>query len=125
MAAPRLTKLELEILEILWARGPLSVRQIQEAIVKDERPGYTTLQTAVVRLDEKEAIKIRKKIGNAHIYETVISRNTARQGIVKDLLAMFGGGIQPFMTYLIESGELTLEDVQRAEKKVREMKAKR
>lgn len=125
MAAPRLTKLELEILEILWARGPLSVRQIQEAIVKDERPGYTTLQTAVVRLEEKEAIKIRKKIGNAHIYETVISRNTARQGIVKDLLAMFGGGIQPFMTYLIESGELTLEDVQRTEKKVREMKAKR
>jgi len=125
MATPRLTKLELEILEILWARGPFSVRQIQETIVKDERPGYTTLQTAVVRLEEKGAIKIRKKIGNAHIYETVISRNTARQGIVKDLLAMFGGGIQPFMTYLIESGELTLEDVQRAEKKVREMKAKR
>jgi BlaI family transcriptional regulator, penicillinase repressor len=124
VATARLTRLELWILEALWADGPLSVRQIQEAFSGNGIPGYTTLQTAVVRLEAKGAVKLRKKIGNAHIYEAAISRSDARQGIVTDLLALFDGGVQPVMTHLIETGKLTLEDLQRAEKKVREMKDK-
>jgi BlaI family transcriptional regulator, penicillinase repressor len=124
VATARLTKLEFGILEALWAEGPLSVRQIQEAFAVKGRPGYTTLQTAVVRLEAKGAVKLRKKIGNAHIYEVAISRSAARHGIVNDLLALFDGGVQPVMTHLIETGKLTLEDLQRAEEKVREMKDK-
>ena len=67
MALPRLTKLELQIMETLWSRGALSVREIQEGFAEADRPAYTTVQTMVYRLESKKAIRRVKKIGNAHI----------------------------------------------------------
>jgi predicted transcriptional regulator len=124
MAPPRLSKLELTIMEVLWTGGPTSVRDIQERFPKKGRPAYTTVQTTVVRLEAKKAVARTRKIGNAHIYEAAVSRSAAQRRLVDDLLALFGGRTQPVMTHLIEGGNLTLEDVQRAEKLVRELSAK-
>jgi predicted transcriptional regulator len=124
MAPPRLSKLELTIMEVLWTNGPTSVREIQERFPKKGRPAYTTVQTTVVRLEAKKAVVRTRKIGNAHIYEAAVSRNAAQRRLVDDLLALFGGRTQPVMTHLIEGGNLTLEDVQRAEQLVRELSAK-
>ena len=122
MAPPRLSRLELQIMETLWnSSGPLSVREIQELFPKKGRPAYTTIQTTIGRLETKQAVTKVKKIGNAHIYAAAISRNAAQRRLVDDLLALFGGRSQPVMTHLIESGSLTLEDVQRAEALVRAM----
>ena len=125
MAPPRLSRLELQIMDALWASsGPLSVREIQELFPKKGRPAYTTIQTTIGRLEGKKAVARIKKIGNAHIYEAAVSRNAAQRRLVDDLLALFGGRTQPVMTHLIEGGNLTLEDVQSAERLVREMSAK-
>ena len=62
-----------------------------------------------------------RKIGNAHIFEAAISRNAAQRRLVDDLLSFFGGRTQPVMAHLIESGRLTLEDVQEAEKTLRRL----
>jgi len=121
MAPPRLTKLELAIMETLWTGGARSVREIQEEFPKKGRPAYTTIQTTVVRLEGKKAVTRLKKIGNAHIYEAAVSRNAAQRRLVDDLLALFGGRTQPVMTHLVETGKVTLEDVQEAEKLVRRM----
>lgn len=121
MAPPRLTKLELAIMETLWTGGARSVREIQEEFPKKGRPAYTTIQTTVVRLEGKKAVTRLKKIGNAHIYEAAVSRNAAQRRLVDDLLALFGGRTQPVMTHLVETGKLTLEDLQEAEKLVRRM----
>ena len=121
MAPPRLTKLELAIMETLWTGGARSVREIQEEFPKKGRPAYTTIQTTVVRLEGKKAVTRLKKIGNAHIYEASVSRNAAQRRLVDDLLALFGGRTQPVMTHLVETGKVTLEDVQEAEKLVRRM----
>ena len=121
MAPPRLSKLELTIMEVLWSNGPTSVREIQERFPRKGRPAYTTIQTTVVRLEAKKAVTRTRKIGNAHIYEAAVSRSAAQRRLVDDLLALFGGRTQPVMTHLIESGNLTLEDVQHAEKLVREL----
>ncbi|HEX4026005.1 MAG TPA: BlaI/MecI/CopY family transcriptional regulator [Rhizomicrobium sp.] len=124
MAPPRLSKLELQIMETLWTGGTLSVREIQERFPARGRPAYTTIQTTIGRLETKKAVTRVKKIGNAHIYQAAVSRSAAQRRLVDDLLALFGGRSQPVMAHLIEAGKLSLEDVQEAEKLVRAAAAK-
>ena len=125
MPLPKLTKLELQIMDALWSRGALAIREIQEAFPEKKRPAYTTIQTTVYRLESKGALKRVKKISNAHIFEAAISRNAAQSRLIDDLLGLFGGRTQPVMSHLIESGKLTLEDVQEAEKTLRELAKKK
>jgi BlaI family transcriptional regulator, penicillinase repressor len=124
MTEPKLSKLELQIMDALWTRGSASIREIQEAFPEKDRPAYTTIQTMVYRLEGKKAIKRVGKIGNFHIFEAAISRNSAQRKLIDDLLAIFGGRTQPVMAHLIESGKLTLEDVKDAEKLLRQLERK-
>jgi BlaI family transcriptional regulator, penicillinase repressor len=124
MALPKLTKLELQIMEALWKLGALPIREIQEAFPERNRPAYTTVQTTVYRLEAKNAIRRIKKISNAHIFEAVISRDAAQGRLIDDLLGLFGGRTQPLMSHLIESGQLTLGDVQEAQKLLRSLAKK-
>src|SRR3954470_17805115 len=119
MASPRLTKLEMQIMDALWNNGAASVREVQEAFPEKDRPAYTTVQTMVYRLEAKKAIRRVKKIGNAHIFEAAVSRRAAQRRLVDELLSFFGGRTQPVMAHLIESGQLTLADVQEAERALR------
>jgi BlaI family transcriptional regulator, penicillinase repressor len=121
---PKLTKLELRIMDALWIQGPSSIREIQEAFPDDDRPAYTTVQTMVYRLEAKTAVRRVKKIGNAHIFEAAITRRAAQRRLVDELLSFFGGRTQPVMSHLIESGRLTLEDVQEAEQTLRRLAKK-
>ena len=116
MKPPKLTKLELEIMEILWTRGPCAIREIQEAFPKRNRPAYTTVQTTVYRLEVKKTLRRVKKISHAHIFEALVSRGAAQNRLIDDLLALFGDRLQPVMAHLIESRRLTLNDVKEAEK---------
>ena len=116
MTLPRLTKLELQIMEALWNRGTSSIREIQEAFPERRRPAYTTVQTTVYRMERKKVLRRIKKIGNAHIFEAIVSRHAAQRRLIDDLLSLFGGRTQPVMAHLIESGRLTLEEVKEAEK---------
>jgi len=124
MAGPKLAKLELKIMETLWARGQASIREIQEAFPEDGRPAYTTVQTTVYRLETKKAVRRVKKVGNFHIFEAAVSRNAAQRRLIDDLLGLFGGRTQPVMAHLIESGKLTLADVKEAEKMLRRLQRK-
>ena len=124
MALPKLTKLELQIMEALWDRGASSVREIQERFPDRDRPAYTTVQTMVYRLEAKKAVRRVRKIGNAHIFEALVSRSAAQRRLIDDLLGFFGGRTQPVMAHLIESGKLTLEDVKEAEQLLRKLARK-
>src|SRR5881394_1927933 len=124
MTLPKLTKLELQIMEALWNQGACSIREIQEAFPEKNRPAYTTVQTTVYRLEAKKALRRVRKISNAHIFEAAISRDAAQRRLIDDLLGLFGGRTQPVMAHLIESGRLTLEDVKEAEKVLRKLARK-
>ena len=124
MTEPKLTKLELQIMDALWTQGQASIRDIQEAFPEKHRPAYTTIQTTVYRLEVKKAVRRVKKVGNFHIFEAAVSRSAAQRKLVDDLLAMFGGHTQPVMAHLIESGKLTLDDVKEAEKILRKLARK-
>ena len=124
MPQTKLSKLEFQIMEALWTRGASSIREIQESFPEKRRPAYTTIQTTVYRLEGKGAVQRVKKVGNFHIFEAAISREVAQRRLIDDLLALFGGRSQPVMAHLIESGKLTLEDVQEAEKALRKLEGK-
>jgi predicted transcriptional regulator len=124
MKPPKLTKLELQIMEALWARGPCAIREIQEAFPKRNRPAYSTVQTTVYRLEGKKTLRRVKKISHAHIFEASISRGEAHGRLIDDLLSLLGDRLQPVMAHLIESKRLTLDDVKDAEKALMELRSR-
>jgi len=119
VSLPKLTKLELQIMETLWSAGAISIREMQEAFPERNRPAYTTIQTTVYRMEKKKLVRRVRKIGNAHIFEAAVTRQAAQRRLVDDLLSLFGGRIQPVMAHLVESGRLTMADVREAEKALR------
>jgi predicted transcriptional regulator len=114
MRQPKLSRLELQILEALWANGKASIREIQEAF-PEPRPAYTTIQTIVYRLEEKKVVRRVRKIGNAHIFEPMLARDVARHRLLDEILSFFGGRAQPMMAQLAEAGKLSLDDVRELE----------
>jgi predicted transcriptional regulator len=114
MKHPKLTRLELQIMEALWTRGVCSIREIHETFPKSNRPAYTTIQTTVYRMEGKGAVRCIKRISNANIFEAAISRGAAQNRLIDDLLSLFGGRTKPVMARLVETGDLTLEDIKEA-----------
>jgi BlaI family transcriptional regulator, penicillinase repressor len=122
MPRPNFTRLELQILEALWAQGRACIRELQEAF-PEPRPAYTTIQTTVYRLESKKAVRRVRKISNAHIFEPTVSRDVTRHQLLDQLLSFFGGRAQPMMAQLAEAGKLTREDVRELEKMIDRMEA--
>jgi predicted transcriptional regulator len=123
MAQPKLSKLELQILEALWGQGKASIREMQEAF-PEPRPAYTTIQTTVYRLEGKKALRRVRKIGNADIFEPMVARDVTRNRLLDEILSFFGGRAQPMMAQLAEAGKLTLADVRDLEKTIKKLEAR-
>src|SRR5579872_569514 len=115
MKRPKLAKLELRILGALWAKGRASMREIQEEF-PEPRPAYTTITNTVYRMEAKNVVRRVQKIGNADIFEPLIAKDAARDGLFDEILSFFGGRAQPMMAHLVESGRLTLDDIRELEK---------
>jgi len=122
VAKTKLSKLEYQIMDVLWSRGESSIREVQESFSAKRVPAYTTIQTTVYRMEARQIVRRVKKVGNFHIFAANVSREEAQRNLVEDLLSFFGGKSQPIMAHLIDSGKLSLEDVKQAEELVREMR---
>jgi BlaI family transcriptional regulator, penicillinase repressor len=122
MKSPRLTKLELQIMEALWNKGASSVREIHESFPEKDRPAYTTIQTTVYRMEGKKAVRCVKRVGNANIFEAAVSRDAAQNRLIDDLLSLFGG--RPVMARLVQSGQLTIKDIKDAEQLLKSLSQK-
>ena len=116
MPQPRLSKLELQIMERLWTSGASSVREIQESFPERRRPAYTTIQTTVYRMEGKGVVRRTKKIGNAHVFEALVSRNAAERRLIDELLALVGGSGRTVVAHLVESGTVTDDDLRAAQR---------
>ena len=115
MKLPKFTRLELQILDTLWARSNASIREIQEAF-PDPKPAYTTVQTTVYRLEAKGAVRRTRKVSNAHIFEPLVARDIARVRLLDEILGFFGGRALPMMTQFVEAGKITMDDIRALEK---------
>jgi len=124
MPEARISRFELQLLEKLWELGPSSVREVQESLPEKDRPAYTTVQTMIYRLEEKGAVRRVKKIGNAHLFQAVLTRKAVHRRLIGELLNLFGGSAAPVMSHLVETGKLTLADIRELEKKVAALEKK-
>ncbi len=122
MAGVRISKREMQIMETLWTQGEASIREMWEAFPEKKRPGYTTVQTMVYRLEAKKAVRRVRKVGNFHMFAATVSQAAAQRRLIDELLAVFGGRSRPVVAHLIEAGKLTLDDVEFAEKTLKELK---
>jgi BlaI family transcriptional regulator, penicillinase repressor len=125
MPYPKLSRLELQIMDVLWTHGPASVREVLERFPPKKKPAYTTVQTMIARLEAKKVLRRARKTGNAHIFEAVISRQAAERRLIDDFLGFFGGSLQPVMAQLVETGKLTWDDVEEAEKLLRALERRK
>jgi predicted transcriptional regulator len=124
LRAPKLSKMEYQIMEVLWEKGEPSLREIQESFSADERPAYSTVQTMVYRMEAKGIVRRVRKVGNFHLFAASITREAAQRRLIDDLLALFGGRSQLLMAHLIKGGKLSLTDVKEAEKMLRKLSSK-
>jgi BlaI family transcriptional regulator, penicillinase repressor len=124
MKRPKLAKLELRILEALWPKGGASMREIQQTF-PEPRPAYTTITNTVYRMESKKVVRRVRKVGNADIFEPLIAKDAAREGLLDEILSFFGGRPQAMMAQLVESGKLTLDDIRELEKEAAEADRKR
>lgn len=124
MAAPKLSRMEYQIMESLWKNNEASLREIQESFPADGRPAYTTIQTMVCRLEAKGIVRRVRKVGNFHLFAASVTRDAAQRRLVDDLLTLFGGHPQLLMAHLIKGGRLSLADVKEAEKMLRQLSSK-
>jgi predicted transcriptional regulator len=118
MRNTKFSALELQILQTFWTLGKASIREVQEAF-PEPRPAYTTVQTMVYRLEQKDAVRRVRKISNAHIFQATVEPDVARHGLLDDILSLFGGRAQPMVAQLAEAGKLSLEDVRELERIIR------
>ena len=124
MPGPKLSKLELQIMETLWTRGDSSIREIQQSFPEKGRPSYATIQTTTYRMEAKKIVRRTGKVGNFHIFAPLISRDSAHLRLIDELLAMFGGRSQLVVMHLVKSGKLKLEDVKEAERELKRLQRK-
>lgn len=118
MRNTKFSGLELQILQTFWTLGKASIREVQEAF-PEPRPAYTTVQTMVYRLEQKDALRRVRKISNAHIFEATVEPDVARHGLLDDILSLFGGRAQPMVAQLAEAGKLSLDDIRELERIIR------
>jgi BlaI family penicillinase repressor len=122
MPNPKLSKVELQIMETFWTRGACSVREVQEAFPEHGRPAFTTVQTMIYRLESKQALRCTKRIGKANIFEAAISRRGVQGRLISEMLKLFGS--KPVMAHMVKTGQLTLDDVKEAEQELRKLAKK-
>ena len=121
----KLSKFELEIMDVIWERGEIAIREILDALPERRRPAYTTVQTIVGRLEEKGAVARTRKIGNAYLYQALVSRKSAHERVIAEVMRLFGGSSEELMAHLVDSGDVTLEDLRRAEDRLTRNSAKK
>lgn len=117
-ALHKLTKLEFNIMEVLWSQGESAIRQVLDRIEMMKKPSYITVQTTVYRLEGKGILERTAKIGNVHLFRAILTRNQAQKTLLDEMFSYFGGRSEPVMSYLVESGRLSLDDVRDAEKMI-------
>ena len=109
-----LTPLELKIMQVLWSAGPSPVAAVQEQLGSDL--AYTTVQTMLNVLLRKKKVR-RAQVGRAFTYEAAVSRDGATGAAVKDLVSrMFGGSGEALLMALINTHQITPEQIARASK---------
>ncbi len=120
----KLGDLELQILNVLWDRGPSTVREVLDDLAVDPKPTYMTV-LIMMRLMHDKGYLSRNEKGRAHVYQTRLRERSVKRGLLQDLIRdAFRGSPEALVLRLLDDPNLTDEELDRirellAEKKER------
>ena len=107
----RLTPRELDLMAVLWDRGPCTVAEVREAI--DDDLAYTTVLTILRLMEEKDYVSHTAE-GRAHRYRPLVERSKAGASAVRRVTRrLFEGSPELLLTHLVEDEQLTEEEIRR------------
>lgn len=111
MKTPRLTRCELELMDVLWQKGEATVQAVCDQL---KRPlAYTTVMTTLSVLHSKKKVLKRVKRGRAHVYQPIVSRDDISRAVLSDLRSvLFADQLPQLVLGLLEDGNFSQEDVQ-------------
>ena len=113
-----LTKLELDLMQVIWRRGESTVGEVQEAL--EQQLAYTTVQTMLNILERKKKLK-RERQGRAFVYSAVVSEQKALSHALRDLIdRMFGGSSEELVMSLVKSRQLNAKKLAKLAKRLEE-----
>ena len=113
-----LTKLELQIMQVIWRLGASTVCKVQQGL--DQQLAYTTVQTMLNILERKGKLK-RKLRGRAFVYSATVSEARASSHAVRDLVdRMFGGSTEELVMSLIKSRQIDARKIAKLSKQLEE-----
>ncbi len=113
LAQPRLGDLELQILNVLWQRGPSTVRQVLQALPGPPKPAYTTVLT-MMRLMHEKGYLDRRERGRAHVYQSRLREQRVKRGLLRNLIATaFRGSPEALLVRLLQDENLSREELGR------------
>lgn len=117
-ASPRLTALQLAVMQVLWSRDEASVIDVQRAMTG--RPlALTTVATMLVRLEQRGLVSHRAE-GRQYIYRSRVSPAEVRETATRELLRnLFDGDVTAFVSHLLDARKLTREEVADLQRLVR------
>jgi predicted transcriptional regulator len=104
---PTLTRLELQLMQVIWRLGESDVTAVQEGL--EQRLAYTTVQTMLNILERKGRLQRRLR-GRAYVYSAVVSEAKASQHALRDLVdRMFAGSSEQLVMSLVKSRQISPE----------------
>lgn len=120
MAFPRLTRCELELMDVLWQKGEATVQDVCDELT---RPlAYTTVMTTLGLLHSKKKVLKRIKRGRAHVYQPIVSRDEVSRAVLTDLRdVLFADQLPMLVLGLLEDGKFSHADVQALKAAIRKV----
>ncbi len=111
MKPPRPSDLELQVLTVLWDRGPSAIREILEAIPDGKPRAYTTILSVVQVMEKKGLVGHRQK-GQAHIYHARVKRQNVVQPMLREMVRnVLGGSPAQALQHLLQSTRIDEEEL--------------
>jgi BlaI family transcriptional regulator, penicillinase repressor len=112
-ASPRPTNSELEILRVIWTRGPSTVREVHESLASDRGVGYTTVLKLLQIMTEKGLVRRESIRGRSHVYVPCLSQDQTQRQMVRDLLERaFGGSAMKLVLHALDAKKTSSKERQ-------------
>ena len=115
---------ELEVLKILWQRGPSTVRDVMEVLNRRRRRAYTSVMSLLNVMTDKRLVR-REPQGRAFLYRAAVAREKTLRQVVRDVVGrVFDGSAPDLLVHLLAETEVSAEELEEIRRLVDEYERK-
>lgn len=125
MKQVRLGELQLKIMNVLWDQGPATVAEVQERLENGSELAYTTIATMLRKMEVRGLVK-HKSEGRKFIYRAGVEQEAVSRTMADDLIdRVFGGSLADAVSHLLETRDVSREELRQLERLIQQRKQQR